>query len=117
MILNNEDLIEGEFYYCTNYSGKKNNNFIFKCNDIKEGVYISDIVNNVYKKAFEFEGTFNGEDIRSATDEEIHWLNQCILADRYIEKNIAMKSYIEPIKPAIQDDPELSNILIKLLTQ
>lgn len=57
------------------------------------------------------------KNIRLATLEEIHWLDVCIEANKYIEYEEAMKTYVKPIEPVIQDDPELSNILIKLLTQ
>lgn len=57
------------------------------------------------------------KNIRLATPEEKHWLDWCILANKYVEYEEAIKHYVgptivtkEPIK-----DPELDKILIKLL--
>lgn len=116
-MINSGDLIKGEFYYCTDYGGSKNNNFILLFKEDWDCTYVSDTMNNVHSKKFENEGGFSGENLREATLEEQHWLEVCILSNKYIEKDEAMKTYVKPIEPVIQDDPELSNILIKLLTQ
>jgi len=118
-MIKNEDLISGKFYYSFEYAGTKDNNFIFKYeNDIKECKYISDFMNKRNKRMnLKFGGNFYNKTTRLATDKEKHHLEVCIDADKYVEYEEAMKSYIKPIEPTIQDDPELSNILIKLLTQ
>lgn len=56
------------------------------------------------------------KNIRLATPEEKHWLDWCILANKYVEYEEAMKHYIPiVVNKEFIKDPELDKILIKLL--
>lgn len=96
------DLIVGEYYKCST-----TNIFIWGIGD--SSFYLGN-----YCTTFSAEGggVFSDAE-RLATDEERHWLDTCIKANKFIPYNEAILSYITNTK----DDPELSNILIKLLTQ
>ncbi len=115
--LREDELIVGKYYYSENYNDRVNNNFILRLDTHSNNcIYISDYMNNTHTKCFDLGGGFKNEITRLATIEEIHWFDQCVLANKYVEYEEAMKTFNQ-VKPTIQDDPELSNILIKLLTQ
>ena len=58
----------------------------------------------------------NPKNIREATPEEEHWLWSCKNISEFVDYKTAMLSFVKP-NIITKDDPELSNILIKLLTQ
>jgi len=114
-MIRNEDLIENTYYYSEKYSGTLNNNFILKYEkDVTSCSFIPDFMNKNSHADFHNDGTFNHRITRLATDEEIHWFKICFEAKSYIKYEEAMKTFNQ-IKPTIQDDPNLGEILIKLL--
>lgn len=103
-MITKENLIKGEYYKCGT-----TNIFIWGINDSS-----FHLGNNCTTFSVGGGNFSNAE--RLATDEERHWLNMCIEANKYIEYEEAILTFNQ-IKPITKDDPELSNILIKLLTQ
>lgn len=105
-------LIDKEIYYCEVFS----NPYVFEYQKNKTGNIKHLQCNKTYYSAWGW--NFHTDKtltlIRLATDEEKHWLKECIKQERYITYDEAMESYSSLIT---KDDPELSNILIKLLTQ
>ena len=111
-----EDIQFDEIYFCQDYANK-NNNFIclFKENDASP--FVPDITNPHFNKRFSTGLFYKHHITRLATPKEKHWLQWCILANKYVEYEEAMKHYVEPIvvnKEFIKDF-ELDEILIKLL--
>jgi len=115
-MIDNKDLIEDEFYYSFEYGGHKDNNYILKWNNSGECFSCSCHTNIKHQNVFYPQGDFTSKVTRLATSEEKHHLKICIESKKYIKYNEAMKYYIKPIEPTIQDDPNLGEILIKLLS-
>ena len=105
-------LIDKEIYYCEVFS----NPYLFEYQKNKTG----NIKHLQCSKTYYSAGGWNFYTdktltfIRLATSEEKHWLKECIKQERHITYDEAMESYSSLIT---KDDPELSTILIKLLTQ
>lgn len=73
------------------------------------------LYNNSYPKFWMKNRPSAVKNIRLATLEEKHWLNTCIILNKYVSFEDAMKYYnIQPIEKH-KADPELDKILIKLL--
>lgn len=105
-------LIDKEVYYCEVFG----NPYLFEYQKNKRNNIKHLQINKTYYSAcgwdFYIDKTLTL--IRLATDEEKYWLKECISQDKHVTYDEAMESYSSLIT---KDDPELSNILIKLLTQ
>jgi len=83
-----EELKEGDVFVSqlstSNWLNKQGTNFYLMLN--KD--------NTIAHKALSKTGGFSYENIRLATSEEKHWLNSCIIADKFITFEEAMKTFI-----------------------
>ena len=107
------DCIPGKCYVWNGASTYLN---LFKCDSSDQNIdcYI-DLDNDTY-----YEGGFknlNPKNIREATEEETYWLLLCKEVKSFIPFEVAKAKYNFEKNLKTEDDPELSNILIKLLTQ
>jgi len=103
-------LIIGEIYYCKVF----NKEYLFRYESKSGGVYHIQFNKPYYSDlSWDFWTDKTLTEIEIASSEQKHWLNECIKINKYISYDEAILSYITNTK----DDPELSNILIKLLTQ
>lgn len=106
-------LIDKEIYYYEVFS----NPYLFEYQKNKTGNIKHLQCNKTYYSAWAGWDFYTDKTltlIRLATSEEKHWLKECIKQERHITYDEAMESYSSLIT---KDDPELSTILIKLLTQ
>lgn len=93
--MNKQDLIKGEYYVGT-YIGNTTSEFIWKCYTDKSFNYEFRIITNWSENlSFVKYGTHSWNDnIRLATPEEKHWLDECIRLNKFITKEEAIKSFI-----------------------
>lgn len=98
MSLTKKDLIEGEYYSVIDktYSGKLIMKYIEPTTDFARCLA-------VYVSTMNYQCQFRKSTpwllcriINKATEEEKHWLNECILADKYIEYEEVIKSFVIP---------------------
>jgi len=103
-------LINGEIYYCNVFS----NPYLFKMQKNKSDIKHLQCNKEYFSNwGWDFWTDSTLTEIQIASVEQKHWLNECIKINEYISYDDAMLSFTLNIK----DDPELGNILIKLLTQ
>lgn len=108
-----EDLKEND-YYCADYEDKSEWVLVKGINGGRPNIYKNNDKNIL--TFWNINHPSADRNIRLATKKEIYWLDECIKQDKFISFEEAMKSFEEPIiiydnKP----DPELNEILIKLL--
>lgn len=114
--MNFEDLKPDDYYYAE-YEQFHNNMYCIVKGKLgsRPNLYI-DKENNVIRDFLLDNHCSAKSEIRLATAFEIHWLESCITNNKKISYNEAMLTFVDPTIN-YQQDPELSNILIKLLTQ
>ena len=104
-------LIDGEIYYCNVFS----NPYLFKMQKNKSNIKHLQCNNGYFSTwGWDFWTDRTCTIIEPAKKDQIHWLNECIKLDKYISFDEALLTFKDTI--VFKDDPELSNILIKLLT-
>lgn len=83
----------GEVYYKANGTADLQNDYLFKHNDRNNSCFIR--IQNPYNLTkYSTNGTFSIiTNIRLATPEEKHWLNECIRSNKYLDKEVAMLTY------------------------
>lgn len=112
--------IKGQYYsvdFTTEKPGDRLGKFVWLCDQNDKLSYSHRVLDRGNKgknnrDCFHKNQTHYWQTSKLATSEEIHWLDTCILHDRFIEYEEAMISYCKSINP----DSELKQILIKLLT-
>lgn len=101
---------EGNYYYCE-YSKIR---YIFQCVNLKnKQTFDTNGYIHIYDNSFNYKNEgkdFSGEkvefkNVREATEEEKIWLEACILADKFISKEEALKSKSSEVK---KDNPYIS---------
>jgi hypothetical protein len=93
--------------------------YVWKCSENNKQHYSHRLYAYKYKPKdsnYARNSSHGWKNSKIASLEEIHWLDCCIVANNFITKEEAMLSYINPSKRSIESDPELEQILIKLLT-
>ena len=115
-MLNDKDLIIGEYYYSENYGDNEDNNYIVKyLGDIDNCPHASSSTNKIHLNTFYLNGSFTNKITRLATPEEKHHLETCIYHSRYISYDQAMLNFHETFKPSKNESQELEPIYKKLL--
>lgn len=108
-----KDLKSDDYYYAE-YTGNGEFVIVKGTEGARPNLYVNSDEN---KNSFwKFNQSSAFKNLRLATPQEIHWLECCIEKRIFISFEEALKSFIDP-SINYQQDPELSNILIKLLTQ
>lgn len=91
--MNKNKLISGECYWIKPFSQPYIITYNGKSNSVDNYIYIPNSSNTgYYSKGSNNFGSL--KNIRLATPEEKHWLNECIRLDKFITKDEAMKSFI-----------------------
>ena len=108
-----EDLKPDDYYYAEYKNSNPIESVIVKGTEGKRSnIYI----NNRNSRFWLQNKPEANQNIRLATLKEIHWIEECIRMKVYVSFEEAMESFhTKPIED-IKDDPELNEILIRLLT-
>jgi hypothetical protein len=113
-----EDVIAGQ-YYAAHYPGGENPTIIKATHDKSfkqaSGIYYRELQDNYnYLSSNAFSCT---DKLRLATEKEIHWLDLSIKNNYIVDYEVAMESFAKekPITYSNEPDPELAEILKKLL--